>query len=118
MLETVVVEGEILLPPEMTPVTPVSIQVEVEDISRADMPSEVVGQQSIITRRLEGGEAIPFEIAIPSRLINAQRLYSVRAHIATSGSGEVERGDYITMQSYPVLTRGYGNRVTLAVRRV
>ncbi|MBL8145990.1 MAG: hypothetical protein JNL34_06370, partial [Anaerolineae bacterium] len=47
-----------------------------------------------------------------------QRLYSVRAHIATSGSGEVERGDYITMQSYPVLTRGYGNRVTLAVRRV
>ena len=118
MPETVVVGGEILLPPEMTPVTPVSIRVEVEDISRADMPSEVVGQQSISTRQLQGGAAIPFEIAVPANAINEQRLYSVRAHIAMSDSGEIERGDYITMQSYPVLTRGYGHRVTIAVRRV
>lgn len=102
----------------MTPVTPVSVRVEVEDISRADMPSEVVGQQSIRTGLVRGGEEIPFEITIPAGLINAQRFYSVRVHIAMSDSGEIERGDYISMQSYPVLTRGHGDRVSVVVRRV
>lgn len=118
MPETVLVQGEILLPPEMAPVTPAAIRVEVEDISRADMPSEVVGHQSISPRLVHGGEAIRFEITISSSLINAQRLYSVRAHVSMSGTDEIESGDYISMQSYPVLTRGYGHRVTIAVRKV
>lgn len=118
MPDFVLVHGAIVLPPDMTPVTPSSVRVEVEDISRADMPSEVVGYQLISTGAVSGGEAIPFNIEIPASLIDPQRLYSVRAHIAMHNSGEIERGDYITMQTYPVLTRGYGNRVMIAVRRV
>jgi len=68
--------------------------------------------------RLTPGEVVPFKIKVPADRIEPNHSYSVRAHIDVSGSGEVEKGDFITTQSYPVLTRGYGNDVRLSVQRV
>ncbi len=118
MPESVLVHGEIVLPAKMMPGIPAFVRVEVEDISRADMPSEVVAQRSISTGIVHGGDVIPFEIEVPASVIDPQRLYSVRAHVAMSGSGEIEIGDFISMQSFPVLTRGHGNQVRVEVRLV
>jgi hypothetical protein len=48
----------------------------------------------------------------------ARRSYSVRVHIDVAGSGEVDKGDLITTQSYPVLTSGGGGEIRIEVRRV
>ena len=44
--------------------------------------------------------------------------YIVRAHLDLDGSGKVKKGDYITTQAYPVLTRGYGDNVSLQLKKV
>jgi hypothetical protein len=44
--------------------------------------------------------------------------YSVHVHVDVSGSGQVEIGDLITTQTYPVLTHGFPDRVEVTLRRV
>ena len=113
-----VVHCEIELPPDTPAFTPAHVLVELENISRADAPSQVVAGLQLVTGVLHGRDLIPFAIEVPAGTLNERSLYSVRVHVDVSGSGEVERGDYITMQSYPVLTRGHGDKVHVVVRRV
>jgi hypothetical protein len=44
--------------------------------------------------------------------------YVVRVHVDLSGNGEVESGDYISTQSYPISTSGGSARMLVKVHRV
>lgn len=112
------VTGEVVLPADDYPAQPAELVVQVEDISRADAPSVVVGEFRRRVAGLRGGAALPFTITIPGDVIDERHLYSVRAHIDVSGSGTVKRGDFVSTRTYPVLTRGYGENVQVSVRRV
>lgn len=118
MSDTRLVRGEIMLPHDVTPFTPAHVLIELEDISRADAPSQVMARLLLAPRELREDDLIPFTIEVTASALNEQHLYSIRVHIDASGSGQVERGDYITVQSYPVLTRGYGDNVRVAVCQV
>lgn len=113
-----IVKGEIELPPDVTSLKPAHLLVELEDISRADAPSQVIARQQLGAGALGGRDLVPFALEVPAGVLNERNLYSVRVHVDMSGSGKVEPGDYITMQTYPVLTRGHGDNVRVAVRRV
>jgi len=112
------VQGQIVLPATEPGADKADVIVQVEDVSRADAPSIVISEYRKRHVRLTPGEVLPFKIKVPADRIEPNHSYSVRAHIDVSGSGEVEKGDFITTQSYPVLTRGYGNDVRLSVQRV
>ncbi len=111
------VSGEVILPAEL-PAEKADLIVQVEDVSRADAPSVVVGEKRLSRVRLQPGAALRFEIEIPEDAVDPSRSYSVRAHVDVSGSGEVETNDLVTTQSYPVLTRGHGDSVKLQVKKV
>lgn len=113
-----VVRGEIELPSDAEAVLPARVVVDVEDISRADAPSQLVARLQLETGELKGSDLIPFSLEVPADALDERHLYSVRVHVDMSGSGEIEKGDYITMQTYPVLTRGYGDKTRVAVRKV
>src|SRR5688572_11896532 len=100
------VRGEIILPAEELPPGSAEIVTVVEDISRADAPSTVVGEQRQKGIVLRPGERIGFEIPVPAERIEEGHIYSVRAHIDRAGSGEVQVGDLVSTESHPVLTRG------------
>jgi putative lipoprotein len=110
--------GEVVLPELDYPAKAAELVVKVEDISRADAPSVVVGEQRQRDVALHGGATIPFTVEIPAALLDERHLYSACAHVDMSGSGTVKRGDLVSTQTYPVLTRGYGDRVRIAVQRV
>ena len=112
------VRGRILLPREGLPSGPVDVVVKVEDVSRADAPSTVVGQQIRKTLSLSPGETLPFEIEVPDERIDERASYSLSAHVRAAGSEAVKPGDLITTESFPVLTRGYGDEGTIRVKRV
>jgi uncharacterized lipoprotein YbaY len=112
------VHGEIELPSDAPVFTPAHVLVELEDISRADSPSHVVKRLKFVTGTLRGRDLIPFAMEVPAEALNERNVYSVRVHVDVNGSGTVDRGDYITMQTYPVLTRGHGDKVRVVVRRV
>lgn len=113
-----VVHGEILLPPEGVPDQAATVVVQVEDVSRADAPSQVVAERRLDGVFLRAGEVLPFEIEVPASLIDERHLYSVAVHLGVSLSDHVEVGDLITTQSHPVLTRGHSDHARIAVRRV
>lgn len=117
-METRIVRGEIALPSADLPAETANLIVQVEDDSRADAPSVVIGEQRQSGVSLRAGAVLPFAVEIPAGLIDEQRSYTVRVHIDVSRSGEVEVGDLVSTQTYPVLTRGHGNEVRIKVKRV
>jgi putative lipoprotein len=113
-----VIRGCILLPTTVMPTVAAAVVVKVEDISRADAPSVVVGEQRMSSVSLSSGGRVPFEVQVPVKQIDERGSYSVSAQINLRGSGQVEPGDLIVTQTYPVLTGGYPDEVELEVRPV
>jgi putative lipoprotein len=113
-----IVKGEVLLPAGALPAGHANLIVQVEDVSRADAPSQIVGEHRQTGIVLRQGGALPFTIKIPSELIDENHSYSVRAHIDVSGSGDVTKGDLVSTQAHPVLSRGYGTTVRVPVKSV
>lgn len=114
---TRVVRGAIVLPEDHSPDEVGDIIVQIEDVSRADAPSVVVGEYRRERVKLEE-RSLPFAIEMPANSVDARHLYSVRVHVDVTSSGHVKGGDYVTTESYPVLTRGYGEVQEIHVKRV
>jgi putative lipoprotein len=111
------VSGQVTLPADV-PAEAAEVVVQVEDVSRADAPSLVVAEHRMQHVHLAGAGVLPFEVAVPAHLIDERMSYSVRVHVDVSGSGQVEIGDLITTQTYPVLTHGFPDRVEVSLHRV
>lgn len=110
--------GKIALPDDV-PTEAGAILVVVEDVSRADSPSVIVGQTRLGRMPLAPGATIPFSVEVPPEVaIDPRAAYSLRVHVDVSASGEIEKGDLVSTQSYPVLTRGAGGETVVRVRRV
>lgn len=112
------VRGDILLPDVELPGEAAEIVVQIEDVSRADAPSIVVGEQRLRGVHLTRGGRFGFHVKVPTDRVDPTLRYSLRAHVDVSGSGEVESGDLLTTRSYPVLTSGETETRTVAVERI
>jgi putative lipoprotein len=118
MGRTRTVSGEVVLPAAEPVAESADLVVQVEDISRADAPSTVLGEFRRRKVKLRAGAAYPFSVSISADRVDERNLYSVRAHVDVSGTGSVKRGDFVSTQTYPVLTRSHGDKVRVSVRRV
>jgi putative lipoprotein len=77
------------------------VTVRIEDVSRADAPAEVIGEQVIQT---EGAQVpIPFEVTYDPGQIVENHSYSLRVRIE-DGAGNLL---FINDTSVPVITRGH-----------
>jgi uncharacterized protein (DUF2141 family) len=50
--------------------------------------------------------------------INIRARYAVSVHIDVDGNGKINSGDFINMESYPVLTYGYPDNILVYVRQI
>lgn len=116
MSGTKLVQGQIVLPTTELPPKAAEVVIQVEDVSRADAPSTVVGEQRQVNVPLRPGAIIPFAVEVPEELIDQRCSYSIRVHVDVPGSGDVQRGDLISTQSFAVLTRGNPNNIRVAVK--
>jgi putative lipoprotein len=116
--KTRTVQGEIIVPSADLPAETADLIVQVEDVSRADAPSVVIAEQRQSGVSLRGSAVLPFVVEVPAELVDEHHNYSVRVHVDVSSSGEVNVGDLVSTQSYPVLTRGRGNEARINVKRV
>jgi putative lipoprotein len=88
------------------------VKVRLVDVSRADAPAIVIGEQVIKT----AGRQVPFsfEIAYDPKRIDERFTYAVQARI----EDEDGRLRFISDRHYPVLTRGAGRHVDLVLSAV
>ena len=93
----------IALPPDAV------FEATLEDVSRADTPSSVLGRARI---RAPGNPPLRFEIPFDPSRVDPGHRYVVRARIFVGA-----RQLLATDQSYPVLTWGNGRQVSLLLHR-
>ena len=102
---TVTYRERIALPPTAV------IKVQLVDVSRADAPAIVLGEQ--VTHA--AGKQVPFafEIQFDPATIEANHSYAVQARIEQDGKLR-----FISDRHYAVITRGAPNRVDIVLRSV
>jgi hypothetical protein len=92
------------------------VRVTVEDVTQADASSVVIAER--ILDDLTADQVVDTELEVGE--IDPKADLVVRVHVADAGrrTREVEVGDLVSTQSYPVLTRGHGNSVVVRPRVV
>jgi uncharacterized lipoprotein YbaY len=113
-----VVEGELRFPADAVAFRGAIARVTLLDVTRADAPARTVAEQAVANVTHPGGEGQPVVFTLRLQQRDPRARYVVRAHVDVNGDGRVSRGDYISAESYPVLTFGHSNRVVVRLRSV
>jgi uncharacterized lipoprotein YbaY len=105
------VTGDILLPAGAVIPPRAVAHVHLLDTSLADAPSTIVAEQVIedVAAKIATGGRIKF--ALYGEIEDPRASYTVSVHIDVDMDGRVSVGDYVTVQSYPVVTFGYPTHV-------
>jgi uncharacterized lipoprotein YbaY len=116
------VTGQVVFEQESPKLNHALMTVKLADVSLADAPSHVI---AIHTQLVGAGDinSLTFELTpnADDIEINPKSTYSVSAHISlhpNDNPTEIRQGDYLTMQSYPVLTHGNPASIDVEVKRV
>lgn len=112
------IDGEIIFDEGTRSFSGATVYARLEDVSRADAPSKVVVEQVIRNVSHQAGHSRTLPIDLRGKIPNEEASYVVRVHVDVDGDGQVSRGDYISMESHPVLTFGYPNQVVVRMREV
>lgn len=112
------VRGEIRFatPPDLPPEA--KIYVRLLDTSMADAPAVLVAEQVLRESVEEVNRSGKVSFRLRGGPIDASRDYTVSVLVDVDDDGRVGHGDFINTQSYPVLTRGHSDSVSIQVERV
>lgn len=111
------VTGRIVYGSDARPFSGATIRVRLEDVSRADAPAEILTEQVIRDISYEPADPTEVQFALRGRRPDDRRHYSVRVHVDLNSDGDVEPGDYVSTESYPIAC-GRARDLTVRVRRV
>jgi hypothetical protein len=91
-------------------------RVTVEDATQADASSVVLGET--VLDNVDATTTTVADVEVPE--VDPNALMIARVHVMPGGRRglDVERGDLISTQSHPVLTRGHGDSVVVPLTAV
>ena len=112
------VKGKIIFEDTAPSFTGATMYVRLERITAADIASETVADHVEGDVAFDPRTSSDLSFAIAGNLPDPRASYAVRVHIDIDGNGVVSKGDFINMQSYPVITFGYSKEVSIVVRQV
>lgn len=95
-----------------------AIHIRVEDVTRADAAAVLVAEKVLQPVSRPAGSTRDLEFQMPVHLPDQSARYSVRVHVDVDRNGQITQGDFISTQSYPVLTRGQPDSVEIKVREI
>ena len=107
-----------------------TVYIRLEDVTMQDAPSKLISQQVINNVSYGGGaddiaghhhhqKKIEFALFDDEIVVDARRLYTITVNIDADNNGKINPGDFINMESYPVITHGYPkDNVSVRVRQV
>jgi uncharacterized lipoprotein YbaY len=116
--EAPLVKGEILFEDVQRSFEGATVRVRLEDVSYADAPSRVVAEQVIPDVSCEAGTDCTLRFGLYGDVPDERRRYVVTVYVDLHGQGRVTQGDYLSMESQPVLTHGNPDQISVRVREV
>jgi uncharacterized lipoprotein YbaY len=108
------------------PFTGATVYIRLEDVTMQDVPSKLITQQVIKDVSYDDDIAghhhqkkLEFELFGDIEIIDSRAMYAVRVYTDVDNNGKINSGEYINMESCPVITHGYPKySVLVRVRRV
>jgi len=97
---------------------PATVYVRLLDTSRADAPAVTLSTLTLKEVALDVMEQDGVNFAMDITGVDAHAYYIVSVLVDLNGDGQSSRGDYLSMQAYPVLTHGHGNQVEVYAKRI
>ncbi len=92
----------------------VKIIVKLLDVTIIDSAATTIATKELFEN---SKTAFQFELVYDSSLINKKNSYIISSEIHVK-QGQIFIKKYITMQSYPVLTKGFSNKVDVVVNSI
>jgi len=117
-MEKPLVSGEIQFAEQPHLPSDAKAYVRLSDVSMADAPSRLIAEQVLtdVAEKANSGKPIPF--VLYDTIQDPQASYAISVLVDVDDDGRISRGDFINMQSYPVLTFGYPSHLTVQVKKV
>ena len=112
-----VISGQLTFDDAAPPFDDATVWVILEEVTYADASAREVSRLKI-PGYAHGPGGAPLDFSLAAGPLDPNRRYQIRAHVDLSSSGGLEKGDQITMQSYPVVTQGHPNQVNLRLHRI
>ncbi|MFI7336558.1 hypothetical protein ACIBUY_01290 [Streptomyces sp. NPDC050085] len=101
-----------LAPGTEPPKGPVTLRVQVEEITAADAPARIVARTAATDVDLAAAPHLTLAVPPP----DPRARYTVRVHADVDGSGVVAPEDFVSVQSNSVLTQGSSGTIQVEVR--
>ena len=92
--------------------------VWLEDTSLADVEATRVLEQVIKDVSYDASTPGKIQFSMYGAILDERASYSINVLVDLDGDGKMSRGDFINMESYPVITRGHPDVVSICVKRI
>lgn len=112
------VTGSILFSKELSSFSGATANVYLEDVSLVDAPSKIITKQVIPNISHQMGTENQIEFALFGEMPNPRAKYSISVQVTLHEDESIHQGDYINMESYPVLTFGNPDQISVLVQEV
>ncbi|MEO5650029.1 MAG: YbaY family lipoprotein [Ginsengibacter sp.] len=113
-----VINGKITFEEKASSFIGATLHVYLEDVSMADAASVIVGRYVEKKVNFNGETSGFLSFKINYKDLDSGNRYEIRVHIDVNGDGGVSKGDYINVQSYPVITQGYPTDISIRLQQV
>lgn len=116
MPDKILIEGRVVIAASAPPMDGAAVHVRLEDVSAVDSASTLLAQTVVHAVRHRGSTktVVPF-VMRGSIAIDPNADYAVRIWVDRDDDGSPGDGDLHSDRRYPVLTRGFGRTVDIAV---
>ena len=107
MMTAITVEqnGEIVFVDSAISFSNATVYVNLLDTSRADAPSSKIAEQVLRNVRYDSNSHHNITFHLKAIIDEPKGRYTVSVHVDINNNGRVDKGDFINMQSYPVVVR-------------
>ena len=112
------IHGVILFAATSQAIQGATVYVRLEDVSRADAAARVVREAVLRDVTYVPGQATPLEWSLEGQALDERGQYAVRVHVDVDGDGHINRGDYISTESYPISRPEQSSTMSVRVQRV
>ena len=111
-------KGEITFAKTGTSFSGATAYIRLEDVSQADAASKTIAEQIVENISHQQGGEEKIQVSLQSQTLDERASYVVSVHIDVDGDRQVSTGDYINMESYPILTVEHSSQISVCVQQV
>jgi uncharacterized lipoprotein YbaY len=113
-----IVRGEILFGGYTKSFSGATVYVRLEDVSKLDAPSKLISEQVIKNVSYNSGDSKAINFELYGIMSDSRANYAISVHVDLDSDGMLSQGDFINMESYPVITNSNSTSISVNVREI